>query len=443
MSRRGDVPDRYNSERGDGEMGSEYLKQRGRTWYVRVPVPKHLQRPQGPREVVRSLKTRSKAEAQRLRWPVIAEIMDSFDRQQRLPDTEKALEFARRLQGPMDCVERENLELQVYEHAEGIEEDAGLPRAKRWFDVAVGKGVPVSYVLAKFLADRTGDLNEQTAGQYQSDIDEFIAHSGDHILSDVSRRTAGAYVSDHLTAPRSNGKRLAGKTLNRKVSALSALWKWALRRGFAEDNPWSDQGRSKAFIEKEQRRKPLRPFSPEELRKIIEPGPEDEVLRDLIWISLFTGARIEEICALRPGDVQDGWFHIRDGKTKSADRWLPIPEPLTSIFEARARNECWLFSDVKPGRRGKKRSHNVDKRVNRWLVKALEDPEAQAFHSFRRSYATACEHVGLHPDTWAELMGHKKQTLAASLYSGGQSREQLYEAQAQVSNYVLKYWLEC
>ena len=435
MFRRGAVPDRYNSERGGGQVGSEYLRLRGRTWYVRVPVPKGLQGRVGKKEVVRSLQTRSKAEALRLRWPMIADIMRSLDLEERLPDTEKALEYARRLQEPMDPDDREGVELAIYESAESIEEEGGFPIAKRWFDAAMGKGVPVSYALARYLEEQSGELTEQTASQYESDINQYISNSGDHIMGQVNRRMAGSYVSEVLAAPS-----IKGKTLNRKVSALSSLWRWARRRGLADDNPWSEQGRSNAFIEREQRENPVRPFSPEELRKLVAPGPEDRVLRDLIWIGIFTGARIEEVCRLRPDDIRGGWFHIRDGKTKAADRWLPIPEPVDAIFQARCRNEDWLFPGLKPGGRDKKRSHNIGRRVNRWIVKTLDDPQAQAFHSFRRSYATACEQVGLHPDTWSELMGHKKQTLAASLYSGGQSQDQLKIAQEAVSNYITSHW---
>lgn len=433
MSRRGDVPDRYNSERGDGEMGSEYLKQRGRTWYVRVPVPKHLQRPDGPKEVVRSLETHSKAEAQRTRWAKIAEIRASLERQERLPETDKALELARRLEEPMTPEDRETLEITIQENAEGIEFEAGYPKAKRWYDIATGKGLPISLAVERWLSDASHYTN-QTAQQHRRAVSEFVGFQGDVVVRNVSKREAGQFVSEHLLAAKG-----AAKTTNRKISSLSSLWRWALRRGLAEENPWLDQSVRKN--EGGRKRKKLRAYTAEELRALVFPGPEDPVLRDLIWLGLFTGARLNEICELRPADVKDGGLQIREGKTDAAQRWLPIPKPVGAIIARRAKNEGWLFPELKPSGPDGKRSWNVQKRINRWIGNELEDSSEVNFHSFRRSYATACEQVDLHLNTQSELMGHTKPSLAGRVYAAGQSKCQLKKAQRLVASHISQEWL--
>lgn len=433
MSRRGDVPDWYNSEHGDTEVSSVYLKQRGRTWYARVPIPKHLQKPNGPKEIVRSLQTRSKAEAQRLRWPVVSEIMVSLERQEKLPDTQKALELAQRLQKPMSLEDREALELAVHEHADAIEWEAGLRKAKNWYDIATGKGLPVSLALERWLEEAT-HLTRQTAQQNRRAIAEFIGFADDVVVGTVGRREAGRFVSEHLIP--GGG---AAKTINRKISSLSSLWRWAQRRGHVEENPWLDQ--SIRRTEARTRQNKLRAYTAVELRALVFPGPEDPVLRDLIWLGLFTGARLNELCELRPEDVKDGGLEIRQGKTDAAQRWLPIPEPVAEIVAGRAKNDGWLFPDLKPGGPDLKRSWNVQKRVNRWIGKTLEDSSEVNFHSLRRSYATACEQVDLHLNTQSQLMGHTKPSLAGRVYAAGQSRDQLVRAQASVSRYIHSAWL--
>jgi hypothetical protein len=53
----------------------------------------------------------------------------------------------------------------------------------------------------------------------------------------VSRKAAGAFVSDVLIA---SGRKQA--TINRIISSLSALWRWLVKRGIVDVNPWIGQG---------------------------------------------------------------------------------------------------------------------------------------------------------------------------------------------------------
>lgn len=59
-------------------MNDDYLKKRGETWSVCVSVPKHEQTAVGKAEVVRALKTRDKAEANKRKHGVIAEILEDI-----------------------------------------------------------------------------------------------------------------------------------------------------------------------------------------------------------------------------------------------------------------------------------------------------------------------------------------------------------------------------
>ncbi|MEQ8862816.1 MAG: tyrosine-type recombinase/integrase [Thalassobaculum sp.] len=181
--------------------------------------------------------------------------------------------------------------------------------------------------------------------------------------------------------------------------------------------------------------------NPGELRKLLASKSKDRVLIDLIWLSLFTGARVNEICSLTVDDVVDGGLRIREGKSDAAARWLPIPEDVREVVERRATGEGWLIPGLKPGGPDKKRSWNVQKRVNRWIDKVLGDPENATFHSLRPSYSTACEQVGLHQYTHCELMGHKKPNLATQVYSEGKSVAQLRKAQEEVSRHIREEWL--
>lgn len=417
-----------------------FLKQRGRSWYVRVPVPKHLRADFGKSEVVKALGTRSKVEAMRLRWPVVAEIQASFVAGKQLPDVNEALEFAKVLQSARSRQgdghsgdDVETYEGLAEERAEEIERTQGLAAARNWYEIAVNRALPLSVAVEDWLS-QTAKYTEQTRQQHRADVRELIAFMGDAPINAITRAAAGRFVTECLLG------KVKGKTVNRKLSSLSGLWKWALKRGHVSQNPWSNQGVSKGEAKAESQEK--RPFTPAELRHLLVPGPHDDALRDLMVLSLFTGARINELCELRPDDVQDGGIRIRSGKTKAAARWLPIPLGVRGIVRRRAENDGWLFPEATPGGRDGKRSWNIDKRANRSIHKALPEAGREvAFHSFRRSYSTACEQAQLYRPTHDELMGHTKGSLALDLYSGGQSKEQLVKAQRAVSRKIVG-WLK-
>ena len=57
----------------------EYLKQRHNNWSVRVKVPKALRPRLGVEEFVKSLGTSDLKQANRLKWPVVAEFKRKID----------------------------------------------------------------------------------------------------------------------------------------------------------------------------------------------------------------------------------------------------------------------------------------------------------------------------------------------------------------------------
>jgi integrase len=211
-----------------------------------------------------------------------------------------------------------------------------------------------------------------------------------------------------------------------------------MRRGYAEQNPWVDQSVRKKEIASASGC--LRAFNAEELRRLFIASHEGGDLHDLMKLALFTGARINEVCSLKPSDIEGDWLHVRGTKTENALRRIPIPSPVSDIIDKRGKNAEWLFPEAKPGGPDEKRSWNIGKRANRFLKKILGKRTPVTFHSFRRSYATACEQVGLYEPTMNQLMGHSKKTLALRVYADGQSHGQLWKAQKKVEAHIIN-WL--
>src|SRR5262249_41615692 len=156
----------------------------------------------------------------------------------------------------------------------------------------------------------------------------FLRWAGEEIcIGDVDRKLAGEYT-DSLLRPDS---RLSRKTVARRLSSLSSLWRWLERRGLAlkGSNPWLGQlGENSG---KRGQEEPRNQWKDEQLVKLLagEATPQYTMtLHDLVRLALVTGARLDELCSLKTLDAEkrtDGWWIIiREGKTQAAVREVPI-----------------------------------------------------------------------------------------------------------------------
>ena len=55
----------------------------------------------------------------------------------------------------------------------------------------------------------------------------------------------------------------------------------------------------------------------------------DIQLAQLIWLAMWTGCRIEELCSLKLTNVFDDHFKVDDAKTEAGEREVPIHSRLS------------------------------------------------------------------------------------------------------------------
>ena len=253
----------------------------------------------------------------------------------------------------------------------------------------------------------------------------------------ITRRRVGTFVSDVLIA---SGRKQA--TINRIISSLSTLWRWLIKRGFVEANPWVGQG---SFDKRPSRgQRPKRPYSKQELLLLLGADPRQVVgrrygaaLAELVRLGLLTGARLNELCELSAGDVLEAEqaIVIREGKTENARRLIPVHRLAWPLLLKRLQaSGCGLlFPELSPGGPDGKRSWYATKRYTEFRRSDLGDDNRVDFHSLRRTFATYLERAStltaaVNASVTAELMGHTKATLAFSLYSGGLTLDNLRRA---------------
>ena len=287
------------------------------------------------------------------------------------------------------------------------------------------------------MSEAGSTFTKQTAVQHKAAVEFFLSTQDETTRVDaVCRRVAGEFVSKALL-----GSDRKTATINRIISSQSSMWRWAVRRGLASDNPWTGQG---VLPNRQSRHEKKRPYQAAELKKLLLADPAEIVgqryggaLRDLMRLGLMTGARINELCELRRSDVDlDGMtISIREGKTRNAERTIPAHPVVCGIIKQRLgkNGSELLFPELTTGGPDLKRSWYASKRYTTLRRTILGDDRSVDFHSFRRTFATYLEYGStidptVNASVIAELMGHSKQTLALNLYSGGLKVEHLRRA---------------
>ncbi len=241
-------------------------------------------------------------------------------------------------------------------------------------------------------------------------------------------------------------------TVNKYLSAVSALYIWALREGYADENPCTG-----LFYDADKRTNSRPPFSADQLNTILQSplfvgfaGPKEEhkvgQCRADDWrywlplVCLFTGARIGEVAQLRLSDVkyEDGVWYFLIANDEGAglstknkqSRIAPMHSVLRNIgfldFVSRRKqasipqHESPLFPDLLRNDRGQA---GLPSRFWRDYLKKIgvkNGPDGFGSHSFRHGLADQLRQAGCFDNEVAVAIGHK-QTSVTSGY--GRTRQ--------------------
>ncbi len=430
---------------------SQFLELHRGQYRVVVSVPRDLHPLLGTK-LKRPLGTDSLTTAEALKWPIVAELKRQIDEARRGratdPLRQEATQYREALAKARTDNEAETLRYALAIRAEQI---AGKPvaverfgneehpildphraqQAKQFADMAQGLATPLDAYLNAFHAE-----NLRSAGVKADDLRalEMLAEwcrkaAISPFIEAIDPRTAGRFVSEALFP----GK--ARKTVNKYVSSLSAYWRWMIKKGYLEANPWREKSLPKARQAEDEAE---RAFTDEEVLKLLN-GKPTGYLGPLMQIAALTGARIDAIASLKVRDTKDGMFRFKPQKREAGHRLVPIHSALLptiiNLTEGKGEEED-LFPELPPPPPGSER-HRSNPAVQRFGTyrKGLGIDDRVAgkrssrvtFHSFRRWFITKAEQAGIAPHIIASVVGHKRQGMTLGLYSGGPSREQLTE----------------
>lgn len=424
----------------------------GGTWYARVVVPRTLREYVGQTHIRKSLGTTNKAEANRRKHAVVAKIKEELAALRKTPrgPGQRGITFAdarawreelRRLEASGDEEGHSTLTSLAVTSAEEVERLYGFEKAKRWYRDATRTEETLLELMDRWMS--VTDYKESTKHGHRKALDEvldWIKDRGAHPV-DVTRKVAIDYIDNGLTQ-----RGLAHTTIRDRLVSLGGFWAWmASRNAVATDaNPWTGHRISKKSNQGS--RPPKRAYTEDELIKLVRgtaearAWPTYSYLPDLIVLGMYTGARLESLCALGVDSVKLGKtkavLSIRKDKNEAGDRLVGVVHPialevLSRRVAAAKKGSGLMFPELSPGGYDDKYSAAATKAFGRYR-RTCGVPDGTDFHSFRRNVITVLENAGVGQTPIARFVGHKVGTMAADTYSAGMAENVALEVARQV-----------
>lgn len=215
---------------------------------------------------------------------------------------------------------------------------------------------------------------------------------------------------------------LSPSTLNRHVAALKALWDWSARRGLCQGlNPFDGHSQR---LRRGVNSMGYEPWSSDELRKLLEPGPKRHELHEVMLVAMHSGMRLNEIAALTWDDLKEGhgvhYFDVTDAKTLAGIREVPVHAALGWLLKRPKRHPSErIWSTFNPEGPGKKPGADASREFSSFKMALGFGSRTKAFHSFRKNVVGQWEQLGVHQTQVAQIVGHEKEGITYRAYGPG------------------------
>lgn len=255
----------------------------------------------------------------------------------------------------------------------------------------------------------------------------LVPRIGNTNLSEIDYSVVSALCNDLMESGGKGQSGLAAKTVADALSLTKAVIKYASRMKYMTDHTALD-------VSVKVKNAPLRVLSVQEQQILIAKLTEDLDLTGLgIYICLFTGIRVGELCALTWDDIsfENNMIHIHrtmqriqtpDGETKTtiliaepksqcSIRDIPIAGTLREKLDQQNIKEGYVLT-------GKKNKY-VEPRTmqNRFKVIMEQCGIRDAhFHMLRHTFATRCVEVGFDVKSLSEILGHANVSITLNQY---------------------------
>jgi len=317
---------------------------------------------------------------------------------------------------------------------EGDEGDAlielGGPKARAFVDIAVMGHKPSRAYVTPWSTQRGREVEQTTAFMDRRAVEAFVA--AHPLLSDITKAGVARWIE-------SRRRDVTAATVQRETSGLRSFWQWLRSHGEVKDDA-PDPFSGHKFQDRRKRVDEARreAFTPEEAEKLyaaaLERPKDGLTLAALVALGAWTGARREELVALRVNDValsgnkSGDWLTIRGAKTSSGNRTIPAHPAIAPLLKRMVgdRTTGHLFANIEVDRFGR-RGDLIGKKFTA-IKQKLGFPPEKTFHSLRHMFVQQVRALGVPEDLVADLVGHKLASITGARYGTAEARRKLLPA---------------
>ena len=403
------------------------IERRRNTWYATLHVPEDVRQRIGKSKLFQSLKTTDKRIAEERARPIIAQwkAQIAAARGNTDPFLEEALMWRREYEEHDHPIVVQEL---IEQEADRIAASRGSEAGKTFYAVATGIQTPMD----AFFSEWASHLSQapKTIDQMKKDvrrmIDKFVS------IEAVTKPVVMEWVKELMKdTPTRQG--YSYSSLDRMFKFCRNFWRYLqeIEKADPEKQPFVlPSFAKKTNGSKTKGTDGWEPFEPSQVVTLQQAATEKEQHKhpNHLHNGNKTGARIEELCALKVTDCTEEVLKITDSKTDAGVRRVPIHSELVEVVKRlkEASKDGYLLSGLTFNKYGD-RSNAIGKRFGR-LKKSFGFPDKKVFHSIRKTVVTLLEDAGVSENLTADIVGHEKPRITYGLYSGGHSVERMKEA---------------
>ena len=282
------------------------------------------------------------------------------------------------------------------------------------------------YELAEKLIDEQLALNEIRQSSYdrKKSTLKMLSELSDKKIQDVTEEDVIKFFSERLDYSQS--------CINKMFQLLGAVFNKAVRKNIIEVSPMIDLKRPKS----KQKHIPVRALTIDEQVKLLGILKTEDILySEIMLLSMFTGMRIGECCALEVEDIdlfensirvnktvsrgQYGTTVVCETKTEAGNRILYISDDVAEFL-----SEC--IGDKESGMLFKSTNGNLitTNQVNSSYSKTMKDFDVLNssvhgkvdLHSLRHTFATRCIESGMPAKVLQKILGHTDINITLNVY---------------------------
>lgn len=282
-----------------------------------------------------------------------------------------------------------------------------------------------------WLKEKKDYIKESTYANYSNNIfNHIIPKLGNYYLSDINHKI----IQDFLLDLSKNGKKDGSGGLSEKtIKDITIIVKGSIKKGINEDKIKHIE--LSFNYPKSNNEKTIYILTKHEQNKITDYVIDNLTSKNIgILISLFSGIRIGELCALQWNDIDFKnnklnitktiqRVYIKDKesniskviittpKTKNANREIPINKDFMEILKKlKSNKDYYVLSNSEQYIEPRTYRKYFNKVLDKLKIKHFN------FHSLRHTFATNCISLGCDYKTVSELLGHANVNITLNLY---------------------------